>query len=63
MRVRILLIGVAAAAIAAAAPPAFASARNPQTAGLQVALRAQGLYRGTIDAISGPGTVAAVRKF
>jgi LysM repeat protein len=63
MRLRILLIGVVAAAVAAAAPPAFASGRNPQTAGLQVALRAQGLYRGTIDAISGPGTVAAVRKF
>ena len=63
MRLRILLVGVAAAAVAAAAPPTFASGRNPQTAGLQVALRAQGLYRGTIDAISGPGTVAAVRKF
>ncbi len=34
-----------------------------QTAGLQVALRAQGLYRGPIDAISGPATVAAVRAF
>jgi LysM repeat protein len=63
MRFRILLVAVAAAAIAASAPPAFASGRNPQTAGLQVALRAQGLYRGTIDALSGPGTVAAVRKF
>jgi LysM repeat protein len=63
MRLRILLVAVAAAAIAASAPPAFASGRNPQTAGLQVALRAQGLYRGTIDALSGPGTVAAVRKF
>jgi LysM repeat protein len=28
-----------------------------------VALRAQGLYRGPIDAISGPATVAAVRAF
>ena len=36
---------------------------NPQTAGLQVALRAQGLYRGPIDAISGPATVAATRAF
>ena len=63
MRLRLLLIGIAAAAVAATAPPAFASGRNPQTAGLQVALRAQGLYRGTIDAVSGPGTVAAVRKF
>src|SRR5690348_14564589 len=64
MPLRNLLIGVAAAAaVAVAAPSAFASGRNPQTAGLQVALRAQGLYRGTIDAIAGPGTVAAVRKF
>ncbi|MFL5943473.1 MAG: peptidoglycan-binding protein [Gaiellaceae bacterium] len=64
MRLRILLAGVAAAAFAVGAPPAFASGgRNPQTAGLQVALRAQGLYRGAIDAISGPGTVAAVRRF
>jgi LysM repeat protein len=46
-----------------AAPAAFASSRNPQTAGLQVALRAQGLYRGAIDAVSGPKTVAAVRTF
>jgi len=37
--------------------------RNPQTAGLQVALRAQGLYRGPVDAISGPETVAATRAF
>jgi LysM repeat protein len=47
----------------AAAPSAFASGRNAQTAGLQVALRAQGLYRGPIDAIAGPKTVAAVRAF
>jgi LysM repeat protein len=51
------------AAILAVTPSAFASGRNPQIAGLQVALRAQGLYRGPIDAISGPGTVAAVRSF
>jgi nucleoid-associated protein YgaU len=64
MRLRILSVAIVAVGVAAAAPPAFASGgRNPQTAGLQVALRAQGLYRGTIDAISGPGTVAAVRTF
>ncbi len=40
-----------------------AQAANPQSAGLQVALRAQGLYRGAIDAIAGPQTVAAVRSF
>jgi hypothetical protein len=63
MRLRILVIAVAAAAAVAAPTPASAAGRNAQTAGLQVALRAQGLYRGTIDAIAGPGTVAAVRKF
>jgi len=63
MRLRLLLIGAVTAAAMAAAPAAFASGRNPQTAGLQVALRAQGLYRGPIDAISGPKTVAALRAF
>ncbi|HJU37011.1 MAG TPA: peptidoglycan-binding protein [Gaiellaceae bacterium] len=64
MRLRILLLGavVAVAIVAAPAAPA-AGGRNPQTAGLQVALRAQGLYRGPIDAIAGPATVAAVRDF
>jgi LysM repeat protein len=64
MRLRILLAGAVLAAVLAAAPAALASGgRNPQTAGLQVALRAQGLYRGPIDAIAGPKTVAAVRAF
>jgi soluble lytic murein transglycosylase-like protein len=40
-----------------------AGALNPQHAGLQVALRAQGLYLGPIDAIVGPRTLAAVRAF
>jgi peptidoglycan hydrolase-like protein with peptidoglycan-binding domain len=47
-------------ALAAAAP---AAALNPQHAGLQVALRAQGLYLGPIDAIIGPKTLTAVRAF
>lgn len=63
MRTRLLLAGAVAAAAMAAAPAALASVRNPQIAGLQVALRAQGLYRGPIDAIAGPKTVAAVRQF
>jgi soluble lytic murein transglycosylase-like protein len=40
-----------------------AGAVNPQAAGLQVALRAQGLYLGPIDALVGPRTVRAVRAF
>ena len=64
MRLRIVLLAVVAAVAAlTVVPSALASGRNPQIAGLQVALRAQGLYRGPIDAISGPETVAAVRVF
>jgi LysM repeat protein len=63
MRLRILLLGVVAAAVVLAPAASASGGRNPQTAGLQVALRAQGLYRGPIDAISGPETVAAVRDF
>jgi Transglycosylase SLT domain/Putative peptidoglycan binding domain len=40
-----------------------AQARNPQIAGLQVALRAYGLYSGPIDAIAGPMTVRATKVF
>jgi peptidoglycan hydrolase-like protein with peptidoglycan-binding domain len=40
-----------------------AAATNLQIPGLQVALRAQGLYHGPIDGIAGPGTKAGVRAF
>ena len=60
MRFRVVCAGALAAGLAAAAP---AGATNPQHAGLQVALRAQGLYLGPIDAIIGPRTLAAVRTF
>jgi len=60
MRFRLAIAGALAAGFAAAAP---AGALNPQHAGLQVALRAQGLYLGPIDALVGPHTVAAVRAF
>ena len=60
MRFRLAFAGALAACLAAAAP---VSALNPQHAGLQVALRAQGLYLGPIDALVGPRTVAAVRAF
>ena len=42
---------------------AAAHASNPQIAGLQVALRAYGLYNGSIDAIAGPKTVRATKAF
>ncbi|HEY1366907.1 MAG TPA: peptidoglycan-binding protein [Gaiellaceae bacterium] len=57
-----LAVGAVAAALGALPAPAAAGV-NPQIAGLQVALRAHGLYFGPIDGISGAGTVGAVREF
>jgi LysM repeat protein len=54
---------VAAAAFAALALAPAAGALNPQIAGLQIALRQHGLYRGPIDGVQGPKTVRAVRAF
>jgi peptidoglycan hydrolase-like protein with peptidoglycan-binding domain len=39
------------------------SALKPQVAGLQVALRAHGVYGGRVDAVRGPRTVRAVRNY
>ena len=44
------------------APPAVAS-RNAGIAALQVALRARGLYAGTIDGVKGRATTQAVKRF
>ena len=52
-----------AVVLAALLLPAHAEARNPQVAGLQVALKAKGLYRGKIDGIAGPATARAVKVF
>jgi hypothetical protein len=58
------LTAVAAVALAlATAPPGDAAVPTLQTAGLQVALSARGLYKGPIDAIAGPGTIRAVVRF
>jgi len=62
MRARILLC-VGVATIAAVAAPVALAGRNPQVAGLQVALRAKGLYGGAIDAIRGPLTIHGVSTF
>ncbi|MDX6476414.1 MAG: hypothetical protein QOH95_1925 [Gaiellaceae bacterium] len=48
---------------ALAAAPAVHAAGNPQIAGLQVALRAHGLYLAQIDGVAGPRTAAAVHAF
>ena len=61
MRFRLALAGALAAGLAAAAP--VGASLNPQHAGLQVALRAQGPLPGPIDSLVGPHTVAAVRAF
>jgi LysM repeat protein len=43
--------------------PTVQAAANPQIAGLQVALRAHGLYLAQIDGLAGPKTAAAVAAF
>jgi peptidoglycan hydrolase-like protein with peptidoglycan-binding domain len=43
--------------------PAAAASGNAGIAALQVALRARGLYTGTIDGVAGPSTTAAVKRF
>jgi transglycosylase-like protein with SLT domain/putative peptidoglycan binding protein len=49
--------------IAAAVPATAMAGVNPQAAGLQVALRAYGLYAGPIDGIAGPATRRGVEQF
>ena len=49
--------------LAALVIPDAAAALDPQVAGLQVALRARGVYRGPVDGILGPETRRAVRVF
>ncbi len=56
----IVLIGVFGALAVA---PVVHAAANPQIAGLQVALRAHGLYLAQIDGLAGPRTAAAVQAF
>lgn len=45
------------------APAGARAAGSADIAALQVALRASGLYAGTIDGVAGPGTTRAVRIF
>jgi peptidoglycan hydrolase-like protein with peptidoglycan-binding domain len=62
MRARILAVSAFLLVALALAAPAGAAV-NPQNAGLQVALRAWGIYFGRIDGIAGPQTARAVRVF
>jgi murein DD-endopeptidase MepM/ murein hydrolase activator NlpD len=56
-------VGALAALVIAASAAPTAHARNSGTAALQVALRAKGVYSGTIDGIRGPATREGVRRF
>jgi peptidoglycan hydrolase-like protein with peptidoglycan-binding domain len=59
---RKLLFAVLAATLVLALAD-VGSALKPQVAGLQVALRAHGVYGGRVDAVRGPRTVRAVKVF
>jgi lipoprotein-anchoring transpeptidase ErfK/SrfK len=59
---RLSLLGVAALAALALPSTSFGAPRSG-VAALQVALKGRGLYRGAIDGIIGPHTIAAVRVF
>jgi peptidoglycan hydrolase-like protein with peptidoglycan-binding domain len=58
LRLRVLIVVGVAAMVFASPAGAYV---NAQHAGLQVALRALGLYHGDIDGLVGPQTVAGVR--
>jgi LysM repeat protein len=60
---RVATTALVAAALALVAGTAALASVDPNVAGLQVALREQGLYPGPIDGIAGPATKAAVIEF
>jgi N-acetylmuramoyl-L-alanine amidase len=57
------LLAFSFATLALATAPTVHAGVNPQIAGLQVALRAHGLYLAQIDGIAGKRTSAAVHRF
>src|SRR5436190_12729378 len=62
-RHRFALVALVLAALALAPSPAAAVSRNAGIAALQVALRARGLYAGTIDGVKGRATTLAIKRF
>jgi hypothetical protein len=60
---RMRFVVLAAVAVALGAPASAAAVSDVQVVGLQVALRAKGLYAGPVDAVAGPMTKRAVRQF
>jgi LysM repeat protein len=59
----VLRLALIASFLALALPAVAHGGINPQVAGLQVALRAHGLYLAQIDGIAGPRTTAAIHAF
>jgi murein DD-endopeptidase MepM/ murein hydrolase activator NlpD len=62
LRARATYFTALVALTAAAWPPAVGARGSANIAALQVALRAQRLYAGSVDGVDGPGTAAAVRR-
>jgi murein DD-endopeptidase MepM/ murein hydrolase activator NlpD len=60
--VRLAIPFLAALALSSAGTAVAASGSDPDVAALQVALRARGLYGGSVDGRAGPATFAAVRS-
>jgi hypothetical protein len=63
VRSRFCLLAFFVTLLTLSASSVAAGAVSPQVAGLQVALRAHGLYAGPIDGVLGPATIAGVREF
>jgi murein DD-endopeptidase MepM/ murein hydrolase activator NlpD len=61
MALRITIVALLTALLMAAGPALGMG--EPGVAALQVALRARGLYDGTVDGVRGPGTTSAVLAF
>jgi murein DD-endopeptidase MepM/ murein hydrolase activator NlpD len=60
---RVALAAAAVAVLALTLVPPAAASYNAGIAALQVALRARGLYHGTIDGVSGAATTTAIKRF
>ena len=62
LRARATYVTAVIVSTAAACAPAAAARGSADVAALQVALRAQRLYAGSVDGVEGPGTAGAVRR-
>src|SRR3954447_7975314 len=62
LRARATYLTAVVVLTAVAWPPAVGARGSANVAALQVALRAEQLYAGSVDGVDGPGTAAAVRR-